>query len=72
EDVQDSVVDGLVWALRDSECDFRTFQYVHAYRMKAARRFRRRMEERFEQFERIGPILRNVPPAYVLRYRGVR
>jgi len=70
--VQDSVVDGLVWALKDSECDFRTFQYVHAYRMKAARRFRALMGEHFEQFERIGPILRNVPPAYVLRYHGVR
>ena len=70
--VQDAVVDGLVWALDDSDCDFRTFQYVHAYRMKAAQRFRARMEERFEHFERLSPVLRNVPPAYVLRYRGVR
>ena len=67
-----AVVDGLVWALDDSDCDFRTFQYVHAYRMKAAQRFRARMEERFEHFERLSPVLRNVPPAYVLRYRGVR
>lgn len=70
--VQDAVVDGLTWALEDSPCDFRTFQYVHAYRMKAARRFRALMGEHFEHFERIGPILRNVPPAYVLRYQGVR
>ncbi|MGK0201240.1 MAG: phosphatidylethanolamine/phosphatidyl-N-methylethanolamine N-methyltransferase [Planctomycetota bacterium] len=70
--VQDSVVDGLVWALEDSECDFRTFQYAHAYGMKSARRFRSRMGERFEHFERIGPIVRNVPPAFVLRYRGVK
>jgi phospholipid N-methyltransferase len=70
--VQDSVVDGLVWALEDSECDFRTFQYAHAYGMKSARRFRARMSERFEHFERIGPIVRNVPPAFVLRYRGVK
>lgn len=70
--VQDSVVDGLVWALKDSPCDFRTFQYVHAYQMKAARRFRARMAERFEHFERIGPIMRNVPPAFVLRYQGVK
>ena len=70
--VQDSVIDGLVWALKDSECDFRTFQYAHAYGMKSARRFRGLMAERFEQFERIGPIVRNVPPAFVLRYRGVR
>ena len=70
--VQDSVIDGLVWALKDSECDFRTFQYAHAYGMRSARRFRGVMAERFEQFERVGPIVRNVPPAYVLRYRGVR
>ena len=70
--VQDAVVDGLVWALQDSTCDFRTFQYVHAYRMKAARRFRARMAERFEHVERIGPIVRNVPPAFVLRYHGVK
>lgn len=71
-EVQDAVVDGLVWALKDSTCDFRTFQYVHAYRMKSARRFRARMAERFENFERIGPVVRNVPPAYVLRYSGVK
>ena len=70
--VQDAVVDGLVWALQGSACDFRTFQYVHAYRMKAARRFRARMAERFEHVERIGPIVRNVPPAFVLRYHGVK
>jgi len=40
--------------------------------MKAARRFRALMEERFERCERIGPIVRNVPPAFVLRYQGVR
>ena len=72
EAVQDAVVDGLVWALEDSACDFRTFQYAHAYGMKAARRFRALMDERFERFERIGPIVRNVPPAFVLRYSGVR
>lgn len=70
--VQDDVVDGLVWAMKDSTCDFRTFQYAHAYGMKAARRFRALMNERFEHFERIGPIVRNVPPAFVLRYHGVR
>ncbi|HEB54641.1 MAG TPA: phospholipid methyltransferase [bacterium] len=70
--VQDAVVDGLVWAMRDSDCDFRTFQYAHAYGLKAARRFRALMNERFAHFERIGPIVRNVPPAFVLRYRGVR
>jgi PAS domain-containing protein len=37
----------------------------------AARRFRALMSERFDHFERIGPIVRNVPPAFVLRYFGV-
>jgi phosphatidylethanolamine/phosphatidyl-N-methylethanolamine N-methyltransferase len=70
--VQDSVVDGIVWALRDGDGDFRTFQYVHAYGLRAARRFRALMEERFRGFERIGPVVRNVPPAFVLRYWGAR
>lgn len=70
--VQDRVVDGIVWSLRGRESDFRTFQYVHAYGMRAAKRFRALMEERFSGFERVGPIVRNVPPAYVLRYWGVR
>ena len=72
EAVQDAVVDGLVWALEDSVSDFRTFQYAHAYGMKAARRFRALMDERFKHVERIGPVVRNVPPAFVLRYRGAK
>ena len=65
--VQDGVIDAVTGSLARG-ADFRTFQYVHAYRMKAARRFRALMDERFTNFERIGPVLRNVPPAYVLRY----
>jgi phospholipid N-methyltransferase len=68
--VQDAVVDGICKCLEHGG-DFRTFQYVHAYGMKAARRFRALMSERFDHFERIGPIVRNVPPAFVLRYFGV-
>lgn len=70
--VQDSVIDGIVWALRGTDGDFRTFQYVHAYGLRAARRFRAMMQERFTGFERIGPIVRNVPPAFVLRYWGAK
>jgi phospholipid N-methyltransferase len=69
--VQDSVIDSVVDCLR-SGGEFRTFQYVHAYGLKAARRFRSRMAERFHGFERVGPVLRNVPPAFVLRYWHVR
>jgi phospholipid N-methyltransferase len=68
--VQDEVVAGIVSALAPTG-DFRTFQYMHAYGMKAARRFRSMMLERFQHFERIGPVMRNVPPAFVLRYWGV-
>lgn len=69
--VQDAVVDGVVACLQPTG-DFRTFQYMHAYGMAKARRFRSLMDERFASFERIGPILRNVPPAYVLRYWAPR
>jgi len=41
---------------------------VHAYGLRAARRFRAIMAERFVGFERSGPVVRNVPPAFVLRY----
>ena len=47
---------------------YRTFQYVHAYRMQTAQRFRAAMETRFAQSERSRPVVRNVPPAFVLRY----
>lgn len=70
--VQDSVIDGIVRSLRGTNGDFRTFQYVHAYGMRAARRFRSLMAERFDGFERVGPIVRNVPPAFVLRYWGAK
>jgi phosphatidylethanolamine/phosphatidyl-N-methylethanolamine N-methyltransferase len=70
--VQDGVIDGISWCLRGTDGDFRTFQYVHAYGLAAARRFRARMQERFDGFERIGQILRNVPPAFVLRFWGAK
>ncbi|MEC7583055.1 MAG: phospholipid methyltransferase [Planctomycetota bacterium] len=66
-----AVQDGVIGAVTESlapGADFRTFQYVHAYRLAAARRFRSLMAGRFTNFERIGPVIRNVPPAYVLRY----
>ncbi|MCR9246618.1 MAG: phospholipid methyltransferase [bacterium] len=70
--VQSNVVSGIVDSLRESGGEFRTFQYVHAYGLASARRFRALMRERFASFERIGPIVRNVPPAFVLRYRDAR
>ena len=67
-DVQRGIVDGTKAVLLPGG-EFRTFQYVHAYRMKAAEQFRAAMDEKFDSFERSAPILRNVPPAYVLSYR---
>jgi len=69
--VQDEVIQGIVDSLLPGG-DFRTFQYVHAYGMRAAKRFRQLMAQRFSNFERIGPVIRNVPPAFVLRYWGVK
>lgn len=51
-------------------CTFRTFQYVHAFPLPAAVRFRRAMDERFGPFHRSRAILPNVPPAYVLTWQG--
>ncbi|MEZ4703055.1 MAG: methyltransferase domain-containing protein [Rhodothermales bacterium] len=47
---------------------FRTFQYVHAYPLPTAVRFRRSMEERFGACHRSPAILPNVPPAFVLTW----
>ena len=49
-------------------CVFRTFQYVHAYPLPSAIRFRREMEARFGPCERSAAVLPNVPPAYVLTW----
>ena len=67
-EVQGKVVQGTFEVLRD-DGEFRTFQYVHAYRLPAARRFRAMMNARFADYTRSRPILRNVPPAYVLSYK---
>ncbi len=47
---------------------FRTFQYVHAYLLPKAKDFRREMTLRFGPPRRIGPVLRNLPPAWVLSW----
>ena len=65
--VQDAIVDGTASVL-GIDGEFRTFQYVHAYRMQTAQRFRNAMAAHFERYERSRPVVRNVPPAYVLVY----
>lgn len=69
--VPDSVRTGIldsVELLMAPGCMFRTFQYVHAYPLPSARRFRRDMEQRFGPCERSTAILPNLPPAYVLTW----
>lgn len=66
--VQDAVIDALD-TLLESGSEFRTFQYVHAYPLPTAVRFRRQMAALFGPCERSRPVIANLPPAYVLRWR---
>jgi phospholipid N-methyltransferase len=66
-----AVQDGVMAAIHELLMpggEFRTFQYVHAFPLPAARRFRRAMDQRFGVHRRSRPVLRNVPPAYVLTW----
>lgn len=66
--VQVATVAGIA-AVLAPRGEFRTFQYVHAYRLPAALRFRRLMADHFPVWERSRPVVLNLPPAYVLTYR---
>jgi len=66
--VQDGVI-AAIDTLLEPGAEFRTFQYVHAYPLPKAVRYRRRMEVMFGRPQHIGPIWRNLPPAFVLRWR---
>ncbi len=65
--VRDNII-GSLEQLMAPGCVFRTFQYVHAYPLPSAIRFRRDMEARFGPCHRSQAILPNVPPAYVLTW----
>jgi phosphatidylethanolamine/phosphatidyl-N-methylethanolamine N-methyltransferase len=67
-DSQDAIVRQLDHLLQ-AGAEFRTFQYVHAYMLPTAVRFRRRMAPSFHEHPRSAMVLRNLPPAYVLRWR---
>ena len=47
---------------------FRTFQYLHTYRLPLATRFRRRMDGITTTFYRSRPVMANIPPAFVLTW----
>jgi phosphatidylethanolamine/phosphatidyl-N-methylethanolamine N-methyltransferase len=50
-------------------CLFRTFQYAHGYNLPPARKFRKKLTEKYGTMERSDIILKNVPPAYVLTWK---
>jgi phospholipid N-methyltransferase len=47
---------------------FRCFQYMHAFPLPLARRFRRRMCERFGPCRVSRPVMTNVPPAIIVTW----
>jgi len=65
---QDRIIDSIVRLLPVGGV-FRTFQYVHAYALPSAVRFRRRMARTLGPCERSSPVFRNVPPAFVLSWQ---
>lgn len=66
--VQDAIIAALDRLLGPGG-EFRTFQYVHAYGLPTAIRFRRRMAALFGPHRREALVVRNLPPAFVLRWR---
>jgi len=48
---------------------FTTFQYVHAYSLPRAVNFRREVADRLGDLASRSLVVRNIPPAYVLRWR---
>jgi phosphatidylethanolamine/phosphatidyl-N-methylethanolamine N-methyltransferase len=64
---QDAILASLTSVLRPGSV-FRTFQYVHAYALPSAVRFRQQMALRFGRHERSEAHLANFPPAYVLTW----
>jgi len=69
--VQDRILTSLDDVLAGGAV-FRTFQYVHAFPLPKARRFRAAMRERFGECQVMGPVVRNLPPAFVLSWTGAK
>lgn len=68
KDLQEAIARGTREVLLE-DGEFRTFQYLHAYGLPGARRFRAMMAGLFRSCTRSRPVLRNVPPAYVLTFK---
>lgn len=66
EELQDRLLDRTVDALTQ-EGQFSTFVYLHGVMAPSAKRFREKLEARFQSVERSDIVWRNVPPAFVYR-----
>lgn len=70
--VQDQVIEAIQTMMSaDDDTTFRTFQYVHAYPLSSAVRFRRRMTQIFGPGRRSAVVWRNLPPAFVLSWSSI-
>jgi phospholipid N-methyltransferase len=67
--MQDRILDNL-HELMIPGVVFRTFQYVHAWMLPSAIRFRKRMNHRFGACRVSRPVLANIPPAVVLSWQA--
>lgn len=67
--LQRDILDAVVASLEPKHGVFTTFNYVGAFSLPPARRFRALLHERFGEISISGPVLRNIPPAYVLTAR---
>lgn len=65
--IQESFIDNLDRLVPPGSM-FRMFQYVHAYHLPSAIRFRRRMAELFDEYHRSRVVMKNIPPAFVLTW----
>jgi phospholipid N-methyltransferase len=66
-DATRQILDGIEQVLRPGGT-FTAFQYVHAYRLPPAVAFRRDLEARFGRAAARRLVVRNIPPAWVLRW----
>lgn len=67
-DVTTSILDAIAAALRPGGT-FTTFQYLNGYPTPLARNFRQAMTERMGTAPTRRVVWRNIPPAFVLRWR---
>lgn len=67
--IQDVIFAGVA-SILDGQGVFRTFSYVNNYPTIPAVKLRRRFQSSFKQWSLSRPVLRNLPPAFVLSGRG--